>query len=123
LITFYCFPGPHGEEGAKEEVEKLVRQMGGIVRSFVTTHVWRYFPHVSCESVRARFHAKIEDMQGALHTYYASEVLSFSCVEPVVAYATDLVERHFGSAFPRTSVTRLLSSHPAATKRRSRLSA
>jgi len=121
LITFYCFPGPHGEEGAKEEVEKLVRQMGGSVRSFVTTHVWRYFPHVSSESMRARFHAKIEEMQGARHTYYASEVLSFSCVEPVVAYATDLVDRHFESALPRTSVTRLLSSHPAATKRRSRL--
>ena len=95
LVTFYSFRGKDGWDDAKEQVEKLVRRMGGRVRSFVTTHLWRYFPHISSDAMRAGFHAKIEAAQGVRHTYYASEVLSFSCVEPVVAYATNLVDRCF----------------------------
>jgi len=95
LVTFYSFRGAGGLTGAQEEAEKFARRLGGHVRAVVTTKNWRYFPHVSSESMRAGFYGKLESLQGARHTYYASEVLSFSCVEPVVAYATDLVSRLF----------------------------
>ena len=53
--------------------------------------------------MRAGFYTRLEGLQGVRHTYHASEVLSFSCVEPVVAYAVDLVRRHFAGdlAFAR----------------------
>jgi hypothetical protein len=98
LITFYAFPTSRGDAGFEEEVEKLVRRMGGNVRSIVHRRHWRYFPHVSSAAMRAGFHTRMEALQGVRNTYYASEVLSFSCVEPVVAYAVDLADRHFGGA-------------------------
>lgn len=98
LITFYSFRGAHGLEGAEREAIRLAERMGGRVRSIVTRRPWRYFPHVSSASIEGRFHARFEALQGARHTYYASEVLSFSCVEPVVAFARDLVGRHFARA-------------------------
>lgn len=98
LVTFYAFPTPRGDAGFEEEVGKLVHRMGGQVRSIEHRRHWRYFPHVSTESMRAGFHAKMEALQGVRRTYYASEVLSFSCVEPVVAFAHDLARRHFSGA-------------------------
>lgn len=98
LITFYSFMGAGGLEGAEREAIKLAERMGGRVRSIVTRRAWRYFPHVSSESIRAGFHQQLEALQGRQNTYYASEVSSFSCVEPVVAYANDLVRRHFVQA-------------------------
>jgi hypothetical protein len=98
LLTFYSFRGAGGLEGAQAEVERLVARMGGRVHATIATRHWRYFPHVASESMRAGFYPKLEAMQGIRNTYYASEVLSFSCVEPVVAYATDLVRRRFARA-------------------------
>ena len=96
LLTFYSIRGDGGLEGAQAEVEEFVRRMGGRVNAIVAKRCWRYFPHVSSESIRDGFYGKIEALQGVRSTYYASEVLSFSCVEPVVAFARDLVRRHFG---------------------------
>jgi hypothetical protein len=126
LFTFYSFRGEGGLAGAAEEVEKLVARVGGKLRSVVATRDWRYFPHVSPESMRAGFYPRLEALQGNRHTYYASEVLSFSCVEPVVAYAVDLVRRHLTHDF---ALTRGLSSRsyrerrPFLSRLRSRRSA
>jgi hypothetical protein len=65
---------------------------------------------------------EVESLQGARHTFYASEVLSFSCVEPVVAFATDLVRRHFdGDRSERASPSRRPARpHPLLSRLRSR---
>jgi predicted NAD/FAD-binding protein len=123
LLTFYSFRGAGGLAGAHEEVEKLAFRMGGRVRAVVEARGWRYFPHVSSESLRSGFHARFEAIQGARNTYHASEVLSFSCVEPVVAYATDLVDRHFvrDAVSLRTSASRISSERrPLLSRLRSR---
>jgi hypothetical protein len=72
--------------------------------------------------MRAGFYPKLESLQGARHTYYASEVLSFSCVEPVVAYATDLIRRHFGVDRAVRSVRprRMTGARPFLSRLRSR---
>jgi glycine/D-amino acid oxidase-like deaminating enzyme len=115
LVTFYSSRGPRGLAGAEREVERLVQRMGGRVRSILTTHLWRYFPHVSSESMRSGFYQRFEALQGVRSTYYASEVLSFSCVEPVVAYAVNLVHRHFGGGTAalenRATASRSLPRH------------
>ncbi len=98
LINFYSFRGADGLEGAEREAIRFAERMGGRVHSIVAKRPWRYFPHVSSASMEAGFHARFEALQGQRQTYYASEVLSFSCVEPVVSFANDLVRRHFATA-------------------------
>jgi predicted NAD/FAD-dependent oxidoreductase len=65
------------------------------IERIVATHHWRYFPHVTCEDMRAGFYEDVEALQGRWNTWYVGELLSFTLVELVHRYSRDLVERHF----------------------------
>ena len=67
----------------------------GTVEAILTTQRWRYFPHVSAETMQAGFYEDLEALQGQWHTYYCGELLSFPLVELVVDYSRTLVEEHF----------------------------
>jgi hypothetical protein len=71
----------------------LVDRVGGKTKKVLTRRAWRYFPHVSSQDFARGFYPRIEALQGARRTFYTGEVLSFSCVEPVVAYSELLASR------------------------------
>ncbi len=96
VYTFYAY----GREGSPLDettvrVRETVRRIGGTLTNVHHEKKWRYFPHVSPEDLAGGFFERMEDMQGARHTYYAGELLSFAMVETVMSQAHDLVNRHF----------------------------
>lgn len=93
VITFYSFAGPGGLDAAEHEARYLVDRLGGHTRRVLARKSWRYFPHVSSQDFAAGFYPAVEAMQGQRRTFYSGEVLSFSCVEPVVAYSEYLAPR------------------------------
>ena len=96
VYTFYAY----GREGSSIDetvmrVSETVRRVGGALKGVHYAKKWRYFPHVSTEDLARGFFERMEAMQGARHTYYAGELLSFAIVETVMSQAYDLVKRHF----------------------------
>ncbi len=97
VIAFYSYGGPDGLEGAEREVVTLVEKMGGRVTEILGQRSHRYFPHVSSQSMADGFYSRLEAKQGHNRTFYAGEIMSFSCMEPVVAYAEQLADRVVGA--------------------------
>lgn len=96
VYTFYAY----GREGASIDetiarVAEAVRRLGGTLTSVHRAQRWRYFPHVSCQDMARGFYERLDEMQGARHTYYAGELLAMGTVETVIGQARDLVDRHF----------------------------
>ena len=90
----------YGREGSSMDetvtrVRETVRRLGGTITNVHHAKQWRCFPHVSTEDMARGFFERMEAMQGARHTYYAGELLSFATVETVMSQAYDLVNRHF----------------------------
>jgi hypothetical protein len=81
-------------------VQATVEQLGGRVRAMPVTKRWRFFPHIGVDDMSAGYYSRLESLQGSRATYYCGELLAFSCVETVVAYARALVERHFAPLRP-----------------------
>jgi hypothetical protein len=101
LVLFYALACPGDTLAATTaRVEEDVRRLGGAFERVEVAKPWRYFPHVGAEAMAAGFYERLEAKQGERRTYYAGELLSFAAVEPVVAYAEQLVRRFFAS--PRT---------------------
>ena len=93
VITFYSFAGLGGLDGAEHEARVLVERLGGRVRKVLAKRSWRYFPHVSSSDFAQGFYNRLDSLQGRQSTYYTGELLSFSCVEPVVAFSEGLARR------------------------------
>jgi predicted NAD/FAD-binding protein len=94
LVLYYALP----REGTDlAETAELVRgdvdRMGGRIRNVHRLHRWRYFPHVRTPDMNAGFYQRLESLQGVRNTYFVGELLAFSTVQTVVAYALDLVNR------------------------------
>ena len=93
VVTFYSFAGVGGLDGAEHEARVLVERLGGRVRKVLARKAWRYFPHVSSSDFAQGFYGRLDALQGQRSTYYTGELLSFSCVEPVVAFSELLARR------------------------------
>jgi hypothetical protein len=105
LVLFYALARPGDTvDATTARVEEDVRRLGGAVERVEVAKPWRYFPHVGTDAMARGFYERLEARQGDRRTYYAGELLSFGAVEPVVAYAEQLVHRFFASprARPRT---------------------
>lgn len=99
LVLFYALAGPDVPlESTVARVADDVQHLGGSVEGVRITKHWRYFPHVGPDAMRRGFYDRFEALQGHRRTYYAGETLSFGAVEPVVAYAEQLVQRFFARA-------------------------
>jgi hypothetical protein len=98
LSFFYGFAGDSDDDTARAAVCATVERLGGKVRAIPLATRWRFFPHVGAADMAAGYYARLESLQGARATYYCGELLAFSCVETVVAYARALVARHFPRA-------------------------
>ena len=86
-IEFHLNPGISDPHFAKE--------MGGEIEAFHQFVHWKYFPHVGSEEMNNGFYEQLEHMQGKKHTYYAGEILNFSCVGFTCEYAQHIVNRYF----------------------------
>lgn len=96
LITVYSI----AKEGmstreCKNIIEEDLKRMGVAVHGLYTHKSWKYFPHVSCDNMASGFYDKLEAMQGTRNTYYAGEIMSFSCMEECAAYSRLLVDKYF----------------------------
>jgi len=99
LVLFYALAGPGDPlESTVARVADDVERLGGSFERVRVAKHWRYFPHVGPEAMRRGFFDRFEALQGERRTYYAGETLSFGAVEPVVAYAEQLVHRFFVAA-------------------------
>lgn len=119
VVTFYSYRGPDGLDGAEREVISLVEGLGGRVRKILARRDYRYFPHVSSESLASGFYRRLESLQGQNRTFYAGEIMSFACVESVVAYGEQLATRILGAEnirptdLPWSNVANDASDHQA----------
>jgi len=73
----------------------FAKEMGGEIEAFHQFVHWKYFPHVGSEEMNNGFYEQLEHMQGKKHTYYAGEILNFSCVGFTCEYAQHIVNRYF----------------------------
>ncbi|MDX2320368.1 MAG: FAD-dependent oxidoreductase, partial [Moritella sp.] len=78
-----------------DNLKNFVGAMGAQVESVHQFVHWKYFPHVDAEEMNNGFYDKLENMQGSQHTYYAGEILNFSCVGFTSEYAEYIVNRYF----------------------------
>src|SRR5262249_34825559 len=96
LRIVYTLANPDEDIDVSElRLRETVSKLGGRVTRIHRKHAWRYFPHVWRAYVSAGFYDVLEALQGQRSTYYIGELMSFSTVEHVVAYARDLVARYF----------------------------
>lgn len=96
VYTFYAIADDSiSDEQAIAHVQTLVANMSGQLEQVHTVKRWKYFPHVDTATLQEGFYDSLEAMQGNKQTYYAGELMNFSCVGFTAEYATDLVERFF----------------------------
>ena len=69
--------------------------MGAEVESVHQFIHWKYFPHVGTKEMNNGFYDKLNEIQGSQHTYYAGEILNFSCVGFTCAYSEHIVNNYF----------------------------
>lgn len=78
-----------------DNLKDFVLQMGAKIESVHQFVHWKYFPHIGCEEMNNGFYDKLKNMQGNQHTYYAGEILNFSCVGFTSEYSEYIVNRYF----------------------------
>ncbi|MFH1767499.1 MAG: FAD-dependent oxidoreductase [Patescibacteria group bacterium] len=96
VYTFYVLAdGRSVDDKAVQNVTNLVEKMGGVVKKVYSVTRWKYFPHVDSVTMKNGYFDALEAIQGANHTFYVGELMSFSTVGLTSEYADDLVERFF----------------------------
>ncbi|MDF2152285.1 FAD-dependent oxidoreductase [Vibrio sp. CAU 1672] len=96
VYSFYVLTDKSSSEAeVTNNLNAFVRKTGAEIESVHQFIHWKYFPHVGTEEMSSGFYDKLEKLQGGQNTYYAGEILNFSCVGFTCEYADDLVNRYF----------------------------
>lgn len=96
VYTFYTLADTKQTDGdLVSNMTDLVKKMGGAIDTVHSVTHWKYFPHVSSETMRDGFFDRVDAIQGAKNTYYVGESLNFSTVGLASEHASDLVNRLF----------------------------
>ncbi|MGR5530660.1 FAD-dependent oxidoreductase [Vibrio alfacsensis] len=96
IYSFYVLTDKNiSEKDVTDNLRTFVCQMGGEIESIHQFIHWKYFPHVDSAEMNDGFYDKLDKMQGNQHTYYAGEILNFSCVGFTSEYADYIVHRYF----------------------------
>ncbi|MGR5063875.1 FAD-dependent oxidoreductase [Photobacterium sp. DNB22_13_2] len=96
IYSFYVLTDKNiSENEVTENLGRFVHQMGGEIKSVHQFIHWKYFPHVETDEMNNGFYDKLDKIQGSQHTYYAGELLNFSCVGFTCEYAEYIVNRYF----------------------------
>lgn len=97
----YAYGRPDQDGAAIAEIlAGDLARMGGRMGRVHTQVKWPYFPHFSAQDIEDGIYDRLEALQGRQHTYYVGSLFNFELVECNVAYATQLVARHFGTGAP-----------------------
>lgn len=83
------------ETNVIDNLKSFVLQMGAEIESVHQFVHWKYFPHIGSEEMNNGFYDKLKDIQGDQHTYYAGEILNFSCVGFTCEFSEHMVNRYF----------------------------
>jgi hypothetical protein len=78
-----------------DNLKSFVLKMGAEIESVHQFVHWKYFPHIGSEEMNNGFYDKLSNIQGNQHTYYAGEILNFSCVGFTCEYSEHIVNRYF----------------------------
>ncbi|MET9631055.1 cytochrome P450 [Lentzea sp. NPDC006480] len=82
--------------GADDDVfDRDVKALGGEIRAPYLRKDWKFLPHFGSEDLSDGVLDRIEVMQGELNTFHIGSLPAFELVECTIAYAEDLVQRHF----------------------------
>lgn len=96
VYTFYAFAnGKQTDKDLIRGVTDLIKKMDGNIKTMHSVTHWKYFPHVSPETMQSGYFDQLESLQGTNNTYYIGELLNFSTVGLTSEYANALVERFF----------------------------
>ena len=80
-------------------VNNLLRQMGGSdvgpSELMNTFNRFEYFQHVSGDEIKTGWYDKLEKLQGQQRMFYVGGATNFELIEPIAAYAKNLVAKHF----------------------------
>ncbi|GAA3830171.1 FAD-dependent oxidoreductase [Streptomyces phyllanthi] len=82
----------------REDIEEL----GGRLQDVHLRRGWPFMPSFDSADLASGILDRLEELQGERHTYHAGSLQAYDLVESNVAYARDLVRRHFT---PRTAGT------------------
>ncbi|WP_156213891.1 alpha/beta fold hydrolase, partial [Lentzea aerocolonigenes] len=82
--------------GADDDVfDRDVKALGGQIRTPYLRKDWKFLPHFGSEDLENGILDRIEIMQGELNTFHVGSLPAFELVECTVAYAEDLIGKHF----------------------------
>lgn len=96
IYSFYVLTDKNiSESEVINNLRTFVRKMGGEIETVHQFIHWNYFPHVETDELNNGFYDKLNELQGNRHTFYAGEILNFSCVGFTSEYAEYIVNRHF----------------------------
>lgn len=82
-----------------------VRALGGAIRAPYVRKDWKFLPHFGETDLEQGVLDRIEAMQGELNTFHVGSLPAFELVECTIAYAEDLVEKHFHAQTGSRTVT------------------
>ncbi len=96
LYNFYTLSDASiSDDTIQQNINSLIKALGGNVKKSEPILHWKYFPHVTGEQMQNGYYDRLEKLQSQNNTYYAGELHNFSMIEQSAAYAKDLVERYF----------------------------
>src|SRR5262249_22518873 len=94
VYVFHLFaPAELPDAEIARRIAEDVARLGGRLRAVRASRRWAFFPHFSCDFVRAGGLAEIDAWQGQHHTYLIGEALSFATMARVVGLATRFAYR------------------------------
>jgi len=94
-VAYTAALDPITADEVNENLAKNLSQMKMPLAEVFDTKVWDYFPHVGPEALAAGFYDRLDDIQGAQHTYWAGGLMNFELVENSTAWSRTLVDRFF----------------------------
>ncbi|MFS8104773.1 cytochrome P450 [Lentzea alba] len=82
--------------GADDDVFRAdVTALGGAIHAPHARKDWKFLPHFGSEDLAKGVLDRIELMQGELNTFHVGSLPAFELVECTIAYAEDLIAKHF----------------------------
>jgi cytochrome P450/predicted NAD/FAD-binding protein/acyl carrier protein len=97
--VYTCYA--YGTDAFRDDVTAL----GGALRAVHTRKDWKFLPHFGSEDLAAGVLERVEALQGERNTFHAGSLPAFELVECTIAYAEELVAKHFGAPTGSRAVT------------------
>ena len=94
-VTYSPVSAEVSDQQVRQWAAQDIALMGGTVKGFHAWRRWAYFPHYSCDAIRAGVYDTLEQSQGQRNTFIVGSAMGFELVERAVAYSQALVDKYF----------------------------